>query len=519
MFENRIIKGTVKHVVQARHYALIMLCGALSLPTMAQVRFGDTISLVPTRGVELDFQITPDNRRVVYIADQETEFQSELFISNIDGSGTATKISGPLVNGGDVSSFRLSPDGKTVVYIADQDQNKVREIYSAPIDGSRAVTKLNGSIVDGGNVSFNFRITPDSRTVVYLADQDIENVEEIYRVPIDGSLDEEKLTPDLVAGRTVSFFDLSPDGQTVFYLSDQRTDQKFELFSVASDGTGGSVKIDSASGADRDTVDFEISPDGETVLYLSDQETVDVFELYSVALDGSRPIQKLNGQFPPGGRLFSYRISPDGKTVVYQAEQETVGIYEIFSAPIDASGSNVKLSNATTFSLDPSRGGGNFVVSPNSQTVVFISDANGNDARELFSVPIDGSGSVNKVNGELTQGGSVSPFSHIISADNKTVFYVADQETDGLFELYSAPISGIESDLSNIENSSSSEFVGRNAVLQTSSDGQFLVFNSGFDQTDNALNLFSVKTDPFLSDAELCIPIKAANEGFAIICL
>ena len=64
----------------------------------------------------------------------------------------------------------ISPDGKWVVYRADQDTDEVIEIYSVPIGGG-TVTKLNDTLVAGGETGF-LHTTPDSTTVVYYADQD-----------------------------------------------------------------------------------------------------------------------------------------------------------------------------------------------------------------------------------------------------------------------------------------------------------------------------------------------------------
>ena len=47
---------------------------------------------------------------------------------------------------GDAYDFQVSPDGSTVVYRADQDTDDVFELYSVPIGGG-ASTKLNLSLI------------------------------------------------------------------------------------------------------------------------------------------------------------------------------------------------------------------------------------------------------------------------------------------------------------------------------------------------------------------------------------
>ena len=80
---------------------------------------------------------------------------------------------------GDVSSsYQVSPDGSTVVYRADQDTDDVTELYSVPIGGG-AVTKLNGALPAGGSVFYSgYQISPDGSTVVYNADQEPKIVDE-----------------------------------------------------------------------------------------------------------------------------------------------------------------------------------------------------------------------------------------------------------------------------------------------------------------------------------------------------
>jgi hypothetical protein len=58
------------------------------------------------------------------------------------------------------------------------------ELYSVPIEGGKA-DKLNGPLVAGGQVH-SFMIDAGSRRVLYRADQDIDEVFELYSVPLAG---------------------------------------------------------------------------------------------------------------------------------------------------------------------------------------------------------------------------------------------------------------------------------------------------------------------------------------------
>jgi Tol biopolymer transport system component len=125
------------------------------------------------------YSFTPDSSRVVYTADQVTNDVRELF--SVPGTGgTAVKLSGTLVAGGEVlsSGLQFSSDSSRVLYMADQITDEVTEIFIVPTTGGTAV-KLNGSLVPGGDVSF-VQLSPDSSLVLYMADQDADQVEETY---------------------------------------------------------------------------------------------------------------------------------------------------------------------------------------------------------------------------------------------------------------------------------------------------------------------------------------------------
>jgi hypothetical protein len=125
------------------------------------------------------YSFSPDSSRVVYLADQVTNDVSELF--SVPGTGgAAVKLNGPLVAGGEVSSsgVQFSSDSSRVLYMADQNTDDVTEIFIVPTTGGTAV-KLNGSLVPGGDVS-DVQFSPDSSLVLYLADQDADEVVETY---------------------------------------------------------------------------------------------------------------------------------------------------------------------------------------------------------------------------------------------------------------------------------------------------------------------------------------------------
>ena len=49
-----------------------------------------------------------------------------------------------------------------------------------PIDASASPTRLSGELVTNGDVQAGYVVGPDGRAVTYIADQDLDNVMELY---------------------------------------------------------------------------------------------------------------------------------------------------------------------------------------------------------------------------------------------------------------------------------------------------------------------------------------------------
>jgi Tol biopolymer transport system component len=202
---------------------LSIACGILLMSPTLHASHSYKISGTMATGGDVDYNgripISPDGSRVVYRADQVTDGVNEIFSVPTAG-GTPIKLNGPLATNGDVKSYgyQISPDGSHVVYVADQVANNVNELFRVPIDGGTPV-KLSGTLVEGGSVS-TFRISPDGSHVVYVADQVTDNVQEIFSVPIGGGTAINLNGPLVAGGRVNPNFRISPDSSRVVYQAD-----------------------------------------------------------------------------------------------------------------------------------------------------------------------------------------------------------------------------------------------------------------------------------------------------------
>lgn len=378
------------------------------------------------------FEISPDSSTVIFHADVETTGVNELYSVPI-GGGTATKLNGPVTPNGGIFDFTLSPDGSKVVYIGEQDIDGITELYSVPVGGG-TVTKLSpNTLTTTRQVLFTRRISADSSTVVYLGDQNTNAVNELFSVPIGGGT-VTRLNNPLPSDGDVGLFgvELTPDGSRVIYSADQETNNVHEVFSVPIGG-GTVTKLNSTLPSGGAIFEFQISPDSSTVVYRGEQDTATIDELFAVPAGGGTPI-KLS---EPGVNMFNYKISADSSTVVYQTNTGGVGVDELFSAPIG--GGTVTQLNGP---MAPGETVGFFELSEDGSSVIYsteLFDADEDLTTGLYSVPING-GTVKRLSGPFAEGSGVSGAD--ISPDSSMVVYRSDQETAGVRELYIVPIGG-----------------------------------------------------------------------------
>lgn len=180
--------------------------------------------------------------------------------------GVAAKLNPPLAAGGEVSarSYRFAPDSSFVVYRADQDTDEVFELYRVDVTSPGNAEKINDTLTAGGDVppanqTPAFRISPDSSTVTYIADQDIDNRLELYAVDLATPGASQKLNPP-VQSFGIAQFDITADGSQILYHGLQDSATVPALYRVALASPGTSTKVNGALAANGAVIDFSIAP-------------------------------------------------------------------------------------------------------------------------------------------------------------------------------------------------------------------------------------------------------------------
>jgi Tol biopolymer transport system component len=279
-------------------------------------------------------------------------FHRELYSVSLLGAPAPVLLSGVLVGGGSVEGAALSRDGGQVVFQADQDLDGVLELFVVPIDGSVPALELPIPLVPGGNtVAFSF--DADGTHVLYTADQAEDERFELFSIPSDGSGPSSQRSGPLVSGGDVgertgglfgnelfASFHVSPDGLWVLYMADAEVDERFELFRVAADGSLPALKL--SLPLQQQITLSAISYDSAWAVYTAGSNgTTDVF---SAPLDGSAPSRRLSGPMVAGGDAFLPQVSLDSRFVVYGADQGFDERRELFGAPIDGSSAPLRLN-------------------------------------------------------------------------------------------------------------------------------------------------------------------------------
>lgn len=214
----------------------------------------------------------------------------------------------PTVNTLFESDYALSPDGAYVVFRADGFSSRNDgdvALFSVPIGGGEAV-RLSGDMPPGQGVGAvessytSFTISPDSQSVVYVADQDTNDVFELYSVPITGG-EPVKLNPPVTIGDVRSHW-ISPDSQHVVFTADFITKWKDDIYSAPMSG-GAAVKLNEPFAEGVYTIfsrgGVAITRDSKYVAYMS--ESPPYHEAFASPMEGGAMV-RLHPAVPQGVR-------------------------------------------------------------------------------------------------------------------------------------------------------------------------------------------------------------------------
>lgn len=353
-------------------FAVALCAVGLGLwPHLARAEWHSLTGPLPDHVGQINAIVSPDSSTVVFTADIDTDNVTELYAVAISTT-TPIKLNPPLVNGGSVQTARVAvaPDSQTVFYIADQEVDNRNELFSVPIGGGVS-TKLNGTLAAGGNVT-QFKIDKDTNRIVYMADQETNEVFELWSVPIGGGT-AVKLNGALVPGGNVVVFEIDPLSDRVVFSADAETDGKSELYSVPI--AGGSVTklnppIVLTGGGDSGIgSNFAINPVVPVVVFIAREADARGGRVYSIPTAGGTP-QQLSFNLLDTQRILHFLISPFGDRVVFSVGTR-VGSTNAFKGTLHSNLIGAGGLADVTDTADPLFGTDNFRFLPDGSRVVY----------------------------------------------------------------------------------------------------------------------------------------------------
>ena len=457
------------------------------------------------------YQISPDSISVAYVADQDTAGVFELYVVPVDktSSETAVKVSGAMAGSGLLQLpsgeyvFEWSPDSSRIAYVADQNAIRVFELFSSTPDGTEndIVSDLpdpDSSTNPDPDVQ-NFEWEPNSTLIAYIADQETDEIFELYVAPFDGKTPNDSNTPNVVkvSGTTLDgngikelapvpsgeyAFSWAPDSSRIAYLADQLIDaiDEFELYTNLPDGTNDRL-ISGRQGDAGQVAEFAWAPNSQQIAYRANQSKIASIDLFTALPNVSSSFQQNSSGLEPGQDVTAFKWSPDSTRIAFISDRAFTGFFRLFTTSPNNS-NNVLVSGGLTVTTDVTvfewapdslqlayvaiRLGNvfelfttqrsvaistlismrladddeeNFEWSPDSSRIAYIADQFTVDEFELFSSNPAGDG-LNVVSDLLVTGGDVREFKW--ASDNSGIGYIADQNTDTVDELFASQPNG-----------------------------------------------------------------------------
>jgi hypothetical protein len=433
-----------------------------------------------------------ENGRVVFAADVTGSGQAELYGVPADGHSARVRLNEPLGPGQGAGSFLMTGDGQRVVFRVSE-AGSARELHSAPTDGSLPATRLTLPLPTNRQI-WSMNISPDGTRVVY-SELQMPSTYDVFSVPIGGGARVPvgqgtffAITPDstrvvtstplsvapldgssapLVLAGVVGLPKVSADSLRAVYLDGG------VLKSVLLDGSAAPVTLSQPAVAGGSVQgDFALSPDGTRVVYRQDLQIDQRFLLLSAPLDGSSAPLVLNGPLTGGGDVTGFLLSANGPRAVYRADALINGQFKIYGVLVDGSAAELAISFATT--------GSPFGLSEDGARAWFTWGA------ALAVAPVDGSAP------QVALGLGLGPlaYSARFTADGESLLYLVRRRSTDPTQLYGQYANGVHEPVLLHPS-----FPAGRDVLEFKSGGSRVIYTADQD-TDGLRELYSTKLGP-----------------------
>lgn len=262
-------------------------------PTVTSTRVGAPLGNSAFDVTEIAW--SPDGNYIAYRGDFRADGEIELRVANVSNPSAVTveTVNGPLVNLGDVlTDFRFSPDSRRLVYLADERLDGQNEVFVYDLTTSQNLGVANGALFDtSDDVDDGFEISADSKYLLYAAEQNARDLTDLFLVRIDGATlgVPVQVNPELVSGGDIGETTLPADddygfsatGAHIAYVADQDTDNVGQVYLVSTESPGQSTRFSGiASSTLLEVFDIQWDHFGRQLLMRGDLAADAVNELF-----------------------------------------------------------------------------------------------------------------------------------------------------------------------------------------------------------------------------------------------
>lgn len=386
-----------------------------------------------------DFFVSPDNTHVAFTINGPDGIRRNLYVAPIQG-GTRYLITDVIKQPTtQIKSAAWSPDSTKIIFLADIDTENMDELHMANRDGTD-LHKINGftsGVVEIGDYAWS----PDGHYVVYKV-YNLNQPSQVIGINshVVGTVSGQtgysvRLNPTLTSGGSLKDFAWSSNSTNVAYLADQETPGENELYISSANLSQMSTKASHDLDTGSNVSEFSWSYDGSLLAYLA--TTASTAALYTSTSDVATKGQLVSQSLP--GDIHSFAWSPVANQLLYMAD--TGEAYELFLSAGDGSNIGLAMSDALV-NAGTSRSGSvlSFAWSPDGSRVAYRADQETADVAELFLSAANRGFIGDKISAALRASGDVLDFAW--SPDSNRLAYRAAGAIPGVVGLYVSTVDG-----------------------------------------------------------------------------
>ena len=368
---------------------------------------------------------------ILYLADQDTAEQFEVYTVNTDQPAATTKVSSTLTQGADgVLFYFLSFDATKIIYVADQDTVEVNELYTVNLNQPGVSTKLNPALSGDRDVGEAF-ITPDNASILYRADQDVNDTFELYQVNFNNPGVATKLNAAFPNGSLgVDQWLPTPDQTKVVYTAINASNV-LEFFVVNLQNPGVATNLNVPMMPGQTITNFAVSPDSQRIGFVQNPGQFQTMNLFAVELDTPGVATQINEDLTMGGQILMFDFHEDNNQVIYSAVDSFGSAANIFRTTLANPGTAVQLNPG----VGPLIGGIFFDISNDGNRVIYLATEMMSLVTEVFSVAIATPGVATKLSGTPSAGATgATVFQE--SRDGSMIAYPAGHNGTDTLDLF-----------------------------------------------------------------------------------